>query len=61
MTDNKIIKALEHCGIECKCSGCPLDDSEFVSNCIDKLCKNALNLINRQKAEIERLEKRIGE
>lgn len=59
MTDKKIIKALEHCGIECKCNGCPLDDSEFVSNCIDDLCKNALDLINRQKAEIERLEKEV--
>ena len=47
MTDNDIIKALECCGNQ-------------MYSCTDKRCKaqtlgNALNLINRQKAEIERL------
>ena len=53
MTDNEIVKTLECCA-EDKCRECPLlnDDCGEVI-----LCKNALDLINRQKAEIERLEK----
>jgi hypothetical protein len=55
LTDNEIIKALECCN-EMKaseCSECPLltvDCSEY------DLYKLALDLINRQKAEIERLQ-----
>lgn len=54
MTDNEIIKALECCcasGVD-TCSDCPLHH-QF--GCIDKVKKNILDLINRQKAEIERL------
>ena len=62
MTDNEIIKALECCANnpnECVCyeSKCPL----FGQKSIDILSKNALDLIKRQKAEIERLEERILE
>lgn len=53
MTDNEIIKALECCGVDTSCEGCPYHD---VSLCQDNLCKDALSLINRQKAEIERLQ-----
>ncbi len=56
MTDNDIIKALEchslpsnSCG-----SNCPYLMCDEVM-CTKKLSKDALNLINRQKAEIERL------
>ena len=51
MTDNEIIKTLECC-INNKCSNCPqrkMACSETVA------MENALDLINRQKAEIERL------
>ena len=56
MTDNEIIKALECCSkpvIEEYCSECPyhLGGQE---NC-HKLLGDILDLINRQKAEIERL------
>ncbi len=56
MTDAEIIKALECCAkavntFVCNESKCPL----FGTNCIDILSKNALDLINRQKAEIGRL------
>ena len=54
MTDNDIIKALEWCVNEprgYKCSQC-----EYVTGCKPQLMRNALDLINRQKAEIERLE-----
>ncbi len=53
MTDNEIIKALE-CSVKDKCPECPY----FHSYPCDK-CRNmradALDLINRQKAEIELL------
>ena len=57
MTDNDIIKALECCTTEdsADCTNCPLNKTEecyFVN-----LHTHALALINRQKAEIERLEK----
>ena len=54
LTDNEIIKALECCprGIGMKCEKCPM----FRTNdCMSKLHVNTLDLINRQKAEIERL------
>ena len=56
MTDNEIIKALECC-IQVDgdvCNVCPLYDKE--SGCLEiDLRKPALDLINRQKAEIENL------
>ena len=59
MTDNEIIKALECCsdwenGDTCK--ECPFYE-ELDCATTDRLDKYALDLINRQKAEIERLEK----
>lgn len=56
MTDNEIIEALECCANNpndsvCYESKCPL----FGQKCIDVLGKNALDLITRKKAEIERL------
>jgi len=57
MTDNEIIKALERCSTTMagECKECPL--YKQVDNCTSKLTKDALDLINRQKAEIERLQK----
>ena len=56
MTDNEIMQALECCkdGEELHfCSACPLykhnPDDDF---CKENLSKNALDLINRQRAEI---------
>ena len=62
MTDNEIIKALECCSkpvIEEYCSECPyhLGGQE---NC-HKLLGDILDLIKRQKAEIERLKKLLAE
>lgn len=51
MTDNDIIKALECC-VHQHCAECKLSELTF---CIDALSKYSLDLINRQKAEIERL------
>jgi hypothetical protein len=50
MTDNEIIKALECCKKD-DCDNCPND----FGNCYANLAGYALDLINRQKAEIERL------
>ena len=66
MTDNKIVKALECCSKaeiydECKKMKCPLFlGLSMGCKYVDKenqLYSDALDLINRQKAEIERLEK----
>ena len=64
MTDNDIIKALERC--ICKdnnaldCKSCPYNRM-VGSLCIDRTQEDALELINRQKAEIERLENDLEE
>ena len=60
MTDNEIIKALECCADEMGCKkGCPCFDPKAKGSCctISKIGieKIALDLINRQQAEIERL------
>lgn len=55
MTDNEIIKALEVCvGIHNDCGNCPLlEYSQATDECMTEAMSNALDLINRQKAEIE--------
>ena len=54
MTDNEIIKALECCTIrEMDCKNC-LNKNQGL-HCIYETMKLALDLIDRQKAEIERL------
>ena len=57
MTDNDIIKALECCCKNNNCEGCPLDYFDFSSQCASELAIKSLDLINRQQAENERLEK----
>ncbi len=55
MTDNEIIKALEIClPLGSDCSLCPLLEE---THCYDHLLNEVLDLFNRQKAEIERLQK----
>ena len=54
MTDNDLIKSLDICQNEnSKCSDCSY--SNDYTNCNTRIAKEALELINRQKAEIERL------
>ena len=58
-TDNEIIKALECCGKGFgNCEGCPYDDDYH--DCVTNdgktlIMQDCIDLINRQKAEIERL------
>lgn len=51
MTDNEIVKALECC-IDGYCRGCMYGDTNQF-HCKDDLMQNTLDLINRQKSEIE--------
>lgn len=52
MTDNEIKKALGCCWIKGLCNGCPLDKDAGGTPC-KQLGSNALDLINRQQAEIK--------
>ena len=60
MTDNEIIKAIHCCmsvnkyGGNCD-EGCPYIESQSESGCYSEMLEDALDLINRQKVEIERL------
>lgn len=54
MTDNEIIKALECCGRE-SCLSCPYRDGKCHQG--NPMIRDARDLINRQQAEIERLQK----
>lgn len=59
MTDNEIIKALKLCVTAGDtCIGCPYN--AFNRDCVYCMKKDALDLINRQQAEIERLESIIS-
>ena len=56
MTDNEIIKALEICSHrngDLPCKGCPAYSIDKM--CMEDLMSDALDLINRQKAENESL------
>ena len=53
MSDEDIIKALECC-IKNDCDNCPFDSFLNFRDCL----KSFLDLINRQKAEIERLKQK---
>ena len=60
MTDNEIIKAFEHCRkgyLTDDCIECPY--VEKYPQCTNNLREDVLDLINRQKAEIERLKAKI--
>lgn len=62
MTDEQIVKALECCGNmnECK-KECPLGDVGGIDKCIHTLMLDALELVKRQQAEIERLKQEVIE
>ena len=61
MTDNEIIKALECCKANINlCNSCPIDqEKQDDCTCGTFLAGYALDLINRQKAEIERLSAKL--
>ena len=57
MTDNETIKAFKLClGAEARCTVCPYENVHHPrKRCSEVLLEDALDIINRQKAEIERL------
>jgi hypothetical protein len=55
MTDNEIIKALEDCWVNGTCEHCSMKKD---SKCKSILRQTALDLINRQKAEIKELDEK---
>ena len=60
MTDKEIIKALECCITStCISNNCPYEEMHDIPSCFTKLSGDALDLINRQQAEIERLNIRL--
>lgn len=54
MTDKDIIKALKKHSMDL-CSNCKVEKTTLCNDCISEIERNALDLINRQQAEIERL------
>ena len=60
MTDNEIIKAMQCViGNDVNCSECTYQKVLPFPSCRMMCAKNALDLINRQKSEIERVEKEL--
>lgn len=60
MTDKEIIKFMQCVmGNDANCSECEYQKTLPFPSCRRMCAKNALDLINRQKAEIERLEKEL--
>ena len=62
MTDKEIIKALECCINDENCENCPLHHKKIENACVltvVEFYKEILDLINRQQAEIERLNIRL--
>lgn len=55
-TDEEIVKAIECCFLNGDCSGCPAEFREYGEICVRCVGKNALEMFNRQNAEIEELE-----
>lgn len=58
MTEEQSIKAVGICRTPDTCRGCPYHEL-YTSGCVCALMKDVFDLINRQKAEIERLKKNI--
>ena len=57
-TDKDIISSLEVIATTCNCNECKIRSGKWgTCNCSETTANAALNLINRQKADIERLEK----
>lgn len=61
MTDKEIIKSLECCSkeLDVGCRECHYPRT-YNANCGSKLMRDALDLINRQKEEIEKLRDRLA-
>jgi hypothetical protein len=58
-TDEEVVKGLECCRKDNvkDCDACPYVDIDTKTYCVNEMIKDALELINRKNAEIERLQK----
>lgn len=61
MEIEEIKKALEVCAYLEACADCPFGDIEGVDKCMHSMMQNALDFINRQQADNERLKKLLEE
>ena len=61
LTDNEIVEAMKRCiASDCEETGCPLyNEADTYAMCVTILLEKTLDLINRQKAEILELKRRI--
>lgn len=60
MNDNYVIETLKHCSENGECKDCLLNPKKGnYGHCTNGLMKRAIDLIYRQKAEIERLQKQL--
>ncbi len=61
MTDEQIIKALECCNKSDNGKGCfECPYRQYCPDCLRRRNEDTIDLINRQKAEIERLKKQVS-
>jgi CII-binding regulator of phage lambda lysogenization HflD len=56
MTDNEFEKVIEQCKKNENCIGCPLEHLDYSSECVSAIIEYCYDKINRQEAEIERLQ-----
>lgn len=56
MKDTEILQALEICSSTTGCEGCPYHTAEDDISCSDQICKDAIELIKKQKGDIENLQ-----
>ena len=64
MADEQVIKAMEYCATDDgdDCFQCPYGNIVYTpgnGGCVNRCRKDALDLINRQKSEVENLEKQM--
>lgn len=57
MKEHELMRAMEHCLFGHDCYGCPLAYLDTTSECLEQICKSATELINKQKLEIEKLQR----
>lgn len=57
MKEHELMRAMEHCSSFNDCDGCPLYYTKTNNECLMYVCKSATELINKQKLEIEKLQR----
>ena len=60
MTDAEIIKIARKCIGDWQCSSCEYSHYDFISQCLEAHLIGLLGIIDRQSAEIERLQERVA-